>query len=227
MITISKLFFHSCAFILSDAAIVYTVAELYVGNSRPAWTTSLNVAVRHVHQLFVVGLIIFVGIIIGYGCFVVGGIYIAVVSSLVTPVIMVEGKTAIEALQRSVQLTKGFRWYIVTCLAIIFMLNYLVSHILNVLLFAGGFLGMWFSLYGSLVNMIPASIFVPAVAILKSIIYFGIRGETEGLDADALAQEMGYRSLLSPSEIFEYQELSTADGRNTVPDENEQSGQQL
>ena len=86
---------------------------------------------------------------------------------------------------------------------------------------------MWFSLYGSLVNMIPASIFVPAVAILKSIIYFGIRGETEGLDADALAQEMGYRSLLSPSEIFEYQELSTADGRNTVPDENEQSGQQL
>eukprot|EP00977_Amphora_coffeiformis_P018717 scaffold6655_cov169-Amphora_coffeaeformis.AAC.34 len=223
LIAVSKIFFHNCAAILSDAAIVYTVAELYMGNTRPAWTTSLNVALRNVHQLFLVGFIIFVGIVVGYACLGVGGIYVAVVSSLVTPVIMVEGKTAVEALQRSVQLTQGFRWHIVTCLAIIFILNYLVSHLLN-MLFSGGTLGMWFSVYGSLVNMLPASIFVPAVAILKTVIYLSIRGEKEGLDADGLASEMGHRSLLSPSEIFEYQELSMADGTPMPGDESEQAG---
>lgn len=228
LITGSKLFFHSCAAILSDAAIVYTVAELYCGNSRPIWTTSLNVALGNLHQLFLAGLIIFTGVLIGYGCFVIGGIYVAVLSSLATPVIVVEGKPAVEAIQRSAQLTQGLRWYIVACLTVVFILSYLVSHLLNMLVAPGGplGLGMWFTVSGSLVNMFVASISVPALAILKCIIYLSIRGEKEGLDADGLARDMGQHSLLSPSEIFEYHQVSMEDGRPTVSAEDgEHTGQ--
>ena len=213
LICASKLFFHSCAAIISDAAIVYTVAELYIGNSRPSWTTSLNVALRNVHQLFFAGLIIFVGVSIGYACLVVGGVFIAIVSSVVTPAIVIEGKTAIDGLRRSVELTQGHRWYILYCLAIIFFLHYAVSHLLNMILSgSGSSFGMWFSVWGTFVSMLPASIFVPAVAILKAIIYISIRSDKENLAADGLVREMGHQSLLSPSEIFQYQEVAMTDG---------------
>ena len=209
----SKLFFHNCAAIISDAAIVYTVAELHVGNMRPSWTSGLNVALRNVHHLFLAGLIIFVGVLIGYVCLFVGGVFIAVSTCMITPAIVIERKTAVEGIKRSVQLTEGFRWHILACLTIIFTLNYAVSHLLN-MIFSGkdSAYSMWFSVWGYMVDLIPASVFVPAVAILKAIIYLSIRGEKENLDANKLVQEMGRHSLLSPSQIFEYQQVATAEG---------------
>ena len=212
LISGSRLFFHNCAAILSDAAIVYTVAELYVGNTRPSWTTGLNVALRKVHHLFVAGLIMFVVLLIGYLSFFVGGVFAAVCTCLMVPAIVIEHKSAWQAIQRSVQLTQGFRWNILACLAIISTLDYAVSHLLNII-FSGkqSAYSMWFSVWGYFINMLPASIFVPAVAILKAIIYLSIRGEKEGLDADRLVQEMGHTGLLSPSQIFEYQQVAVAD----------------
>ena len=130
-----------------------------------------------------------------------------------TPAIVIEHKSsAWQAIQRSVQLTQGFRWHIFACLAIISILNYAVSHLLNII-FSGksSAYSMWFSVWGYFIQMLPASIFVPAVAILKAIIYLSIRGEKENLDADQLVQEMGHNSLLSPSQIFEYQQVAVAD----------------
>lgn len=76
---------------------------------------------------------------------------------------------------------------------------------------------MWFSVWGSLVNMLPASLFVPAFAILKTIIYLSIRGENEGLDMDGLSQSIGHTGLLEPSEIFEYRQVSlAANGMNEM-----------
>lgn len=212
LITGSKLFFHNCAAILSDAAIMYTVTELYVGNTHPSWTTGLHVALRNVHTLFLAGLIIWVTTLLGYLCLVAPGIWIAIAMSMTTPAIVIENKSAWDSLQRSVQLTQGFRWYILACLAIIFTLNYMVSHLLNMILSGSeSAMSMWFSVWGYFVHMIPAAIFVPALAILKAIIYISIRGEKEQLNADMLVQEMGHVSLLSPSQIFEYQQVATAD----------------
>jgi uncharacterized membrane protein len=205
----SKLFFHSCAAIVSDAAIVYATAELYMGNSRPVWTSSVQVAIRHVQQLFVAGLLIFAGVFVGYACFVVPGIYIAVATSLVTPVIVFEGRTsAVDALRRSVELTKGQRWHILTCLTVLYILKYILAHVLNTMFAAFGSHSayqMWFTVGGTLLSMIPAAMFVPAV------VYFSIRGERESLNAESLVEELGHHSLLSPSEIFEYQEVSGTD----------------
>lgn len=207
----SRLFFHNCAAIIADAAIAYTVAELYVGR-RPAWTSSLNVALRCVHHLFLAGLLIFASVVLGYACLVAGGLFVMVVSSVTTPSIVIENKSALEGLQRSVFLTMGYRWYILACLVIISTLQYVVTHMLNALFSGAGQVqyNMWFSVWGALLNMLPASLFVPAIAILKTIIYLSIRGEKEGLDVEGLSQDIGHSGLLSPSEMFEYQQVSVA-----------------
>lgn len=220
LITGSRLFFHNCAAIIADAAIAFTVAELYVGR-RPAWTSSLNVALRRVHHLFLAGLLIFMGVILGYACLVVGGVLVAVSTSVITPVIVIENRSAFEGLQRSIQLTQGFRWYIFACLAILFLLNSMVTHLLNAIFSGSGTAySMWFSVWGSLINMIPASLFVPAFAILKTIIYISIRAEKEGLDVDGLSQEIGHDGLLSPDQVFAYQQVSVAADVSSEMDEN-------
>lgn len=193
---------------------MYTVAELYVGNARPSWTTALHTATRQAPVLFVAGLLQFIGVGVGYLCLAVLGIWMAVCLALVTPVIVVEGPTtAVAALQRSVALTQGYRWHILACLTILYLLKYALMHVLNAVLAFHSttptYYHMWFTVGGSFLSLLPASIFVPAVAILKAVVYLSIRGDKENLTAETLMEELGHRSLLSPSEIFAYQEVST------------------
>ena len=82
---------------------------------------------------------------------------------------------------------------------------------------------MWFSVAGSALAMIPAAVFVPAMAILKAVLYISIRSEKEGLTAEQLVQDMGGQDsrLLSPSEMFAYQQVAVnvgEDGTTTVED---------
>jgi hypothetical protein len=211
LINTVRLFLHQCAAIFSEAALCHTVAQLLVDGRRQqrrhAWIRSVQAALHRLLPLFLVGLLLFAGVWLGSVCLLgVGGIWVVVVGSLTTPVIVLEAEaTAWSAVQRSYQLTKGARWYVFKCLGTLVLLEVLlVPATLNVLILGVRSSGLYVSVWRTLISALPAMIFVPARALLKTILYTSLRGAAEeGWGARELAEELGHVGLLSSSSLAE------------------------
>jgi hypothetical protein len=236
LIGTTRLFLHQCAALLSEAALCHTVAQLLVGQQQPRWTRSFHAAFRQLPHLFLAGLALFAGIWLGsLLALVVGGLFVLVVGSLTTPVIVLEQQcgrqdnggeatsvTAWRGIQRSYQLTTGARWYVFQCLASLTILEVLLSQMINMVLLGtvAPFLGLYSSVWGTLLSAVPAMIFVPARALLKTIMYTSLRGARDGgWGAAQLAHAMGHvASLLSVAETLEYQPVASDEGPVEAPD---------
>jgi hypothetical protein len=232
LIGTTRLFLHQCAALLSEAALCHTVAQLLVGQQQPSWTRSFHAAFRQLPHLFLAGLALFAGIWLGsLLALVVGGLFVLVVGSLTTPVIVLEQQpwerqddggeatsvTAWRGLQRSYQLTTGARCYVFQCLASLTILEVFFSQMINIVLLGtvAPLLGLYSSVGGTLLSAVPAMIFVPARALLKTIMYTSLRGaRQDGWGATQLAHDMGHvaSSLLSAAETLEYQPVARDEG---------------
>ncbi len=152
-----------------DGRIDTTIGELY-SRTRP-----------RLPALIVAGILASIGIGIGLILFIAPGLYLLTRWALITPSIVLEGRSAGESFTRSSELTAGHRWkvlgVIVVSLLIYLIGGALVGGILRALL--PDFLGAWLG------SLIVHCLAVPFLALAWTIMYFRLAQPATTLEPSA------------------------------------------
>jgi len=146
-----------------DGRIDTTIGELYQ-RTRP-----------RLAALIVAGVLAALGIVVGLILLIVPGLYLLTRWALITPVIVIENRSAGEAFRRSSELTAGSRWkvlgVVVVTLLILIVFSAIVSGILSAIL--PEFLGAWL---GSLAVHV---LLTPFLALAWPTMYFELAPEPQ------------------------------------------------
>jgi hypothetical protein len=114
------------------------------------------------------GILAGLGIAVGLILLIVPGLYLITIWAVIAPVIVIEGATVGSSFGRSQRLVKGDGWQVFGILAILFIINAVISGILQAI-FGTGFLG------GLLSSFIPNLLLAPIGALAAAVIYFELR----------------------------------------------------
>lgn len=130
------------------------------------------------------------GTMLGYILLIVPGIILSVMWSVAAPAVVVEKRGVFENLQRSRDLTRGFRWSVFGLIVIYVILSWIIGMALGGLslatggTFTGGAPNLAVTLIsGPLVNIVAGVVASAGVASL----YYELRVAKEGVGADELA----------------------------------------
>jgi len=182
--TVFGVFFVLLAVMLPLATMVfgglnYGVIQWLAG--RPAGVGDmLGQGARRLWRLILVTLLLGLAFMGGYVLLVVPGIMIAVATCVAVPAAMVEGGGPVASFQRSLELTRGFRWSLFgafLALGALYMLVWMAGLLLAIIPIVGIFLFMGLAL---------ALCSIPYV--LPAVAYHDLRVLKEGVDTTQLSR---------------------------------------
>ena len=191
---------------IAEAAISVAVADLYL-NRQPRTFLCLQKASAKAVTLLIAGIISGTAILIGYFFLYLPGLFLKLNFMLVTPVIVLEDELSVlSSLGRSWDLVKGHRrWYVLQCLLGLDVLYWIATWIIGSFLNSNNNNGdvggdndssstsrPFFSLTYHLLQAVPYSVFVPALGILKTVLYIQFMIVDEGLTEDRLASQVDH-----------------------------------
>lgn len=135
---------------------------------------------RRMVGLLLTGLLVGLAILGGYVLLIVPGIMIAVATSLAIPAATVEGGGAVAAFQRSLELTRGYRWSIFGAFLALVALNMVAS-------IGGALLGL-IPILGILLNLVLMLVTATIPYVLPAVAYHDLRVLKEGVDTTQLSR---------------------------------------
>ena len=160
-------------------------------SGRPtAFGDAFDAGVRVILPLLGLAIVAGLGTLLGYVFLIVPGVILSVLWSVAAPSVVVEKRGVFESLQRSRNLTRGYRWQVFGLLVIYVVLSWVIGLAIGFLGVASG--GVFGSPGPSLwVNMVSG----PVVNILSSVIasagvaslYYELRTAKEGVGSQELA----------------------------------------
>jgi len=127
----------------------------------------------------------------------VPGIIIALAFSLMYPVIIAEDAGGPDALGRSWDLTKGYRWKIFVAALVYFAVSMAITYgiqfpvlMTSALVFSQGSAPIWFTIIAALTSVLGSVLPAPLFAIASCLIYYDARVRKEGFDLQRLLDEL-------------------------------------
>lgn len=151
---------------------------------------AFGVGLRMFFPLLGLGIVASIGIGIAFVLLIVPGLILSVFWSVAAPAVVVEKRGVFDALQRSRDLTRGYRWPVFGLLVIYILLSWVVGIALGGLSLAlgGGFMGGGANLLanivsGPVVNVLSGVVASAGVASL----YYELRAAKEGAGPETLA----------------------------------------
>ncbi|MBW3594885.1 MAG: DUF4190 domain-containing protein [Actinobacteria bacterium] len=180
---------------IATASCFKAVTDAYLGGT-PQWRSSLRFTMDHFGPLMWVTLLATLGTLGGALLCILPGIWLGIVWSAVTPVLLTEGKRGTKALGRSFELVQSRFWP--ACGVIV--ISYLIEMVLNSAI-TGGVMLIAFTDVGQNVFLsqvlsgaagaIAAIVATPFRAAVIAVLYFDLRVRKEGFDLQLLAQRIG------------------------------------
>lgn len=196
---------------IATGACFKAVTDAYLG-AEPNWRTSLRYTIDHIRPLLWLTFLSFLGTAFGFLFCIIPGIWLAIVWSAGTPVVLTEGARGTRALSRSFQLVQSRFWPA----AAVIVVSYLIRTVLNSAI-GGGVAALTFTDIGQNVFLtqvlsgaagaVAAIVATPFQAAVIAVLYFDLRVRAEGFDLQLLAQRVGTptdgiaRPALLPPEI--------------------------
>ena len=181
--------------VIATGACFKAVTDAYLGE-QAEWRSSLRFTLRHFWPL--VWLTFLGGFATGVGLLLclIPGIWLGIVWSVATPVLLTEGLRGPKALGRSFNLVTPRFW----AAAAVIVVSYLIRTVLNGAI-GGGVTALAFTDLGQnlfltqtlsgVAGAIAAIIATPFQAAVTAVLYFDLRVRKEGFDLQLLAQRMG------------------------------------
>jgi uncharacterized membrane protein YjfL (UPF0719 family) len=121
--------------------------------------------------LIAAGIVAGLGIAVGFVLLVLPGLFLLTRWSLIAPSVVLENRSAGEALSRSWELVKGHSWTVFGVILVAAILSGLASSVIAALfVFLGDFLGTWVG------SVVANSIVAPFVALAWTLMYFALSG---------------------------------------------------
>ena len=164
--------------------IAYAVFLALTGEEEPL-SDILNQGLGQMGVLLVVALLTGLIFTLGFILFVIPGIILLCVLAVTAQACVVEQLGAMDSLNRSVELTRGYRWHIFglyVVVGIIFFVVFALIGFVAALVFPGHT-----PIITTVINITGNVVTVAFDAVMCGIIYYDLRGVKEGVTLDALA----------------------------------------
>ncbi len=123
---------------------------------------------------------------------IIGGIYAAARTFAVVPVLMLEGRGAVEAVSRAWELAKGAVGRIVLTLCIAWVIYFGIAFAV------GGVLGVLVgrnSVLGAVLTAVLLVLVYPFIGVVTTLLYYDLRVRREGFDLEMMAKDLGAKQL--------------------------------
>lgn len=145
----------------------------------------LRVAVGRALPLIIASILTTIAVALGLMLFVIPGIIVSLMLYVVTAVVVVEREGPFEAMARSAELTKGYRWAILWVSLVLSILNMIIGGA------AGMILGIFLLESGPMLSNLLTDILTAIVSVLPAVatgvIYYRLREIKEDVDLEDLA----------------------------------------
>jgi len=182
--------------ILASLGTFAAVWDIQVGR-KPGIRRAYRVAWSHLGAAILAGILTGLAAGAGFLLLIVPGIIVWLALSLANPVIVAEDAGGADALSRSWELTKGYRWKIfvagLVTLAVSMTITYgiqIPTIVLSTLVISQGSAPIWFAIISALASVLGMVIPAPLLAIASCLIYYDARVRKEGFDLQRLLDEL-------------------------------------
>ena len=119
--------------ILLQGALIFGAVADFNGRKAP-FNECMSVALRYFLPLLGLGILVGLGMILGFMLLIIPGIFIALGWSIAAPVLIVEGKGITDSISRSWELTKGYKRWILLLVIILIVISTIISAVLIIVL---------------------------------------------------------------------------------------------
>lgn len=180
---------------IATAACFKAVTDAYLGGT-PDWKASLRFTMDHLGPLMWVTLLATLGTLGGALLCILPGIWLGIIWSVVTPVLLTEEKRGTKALGRSFGLIQTRFWPACGVIAISYLIETVLSSAIGASVAVVTFTDVGRNVFLSQVlsgtaGAIAAILATPLRAAVIAVLYFDLRVRKEGFDLQLLAQRMG------------------------------------
>lgn len=153
-----------------QGTLVEAIADIRDGTADLSIGQTFSKAKAHIGKLLGAGILAGLAIVVGLLLFIVPGLYLMTIWSVLIPVIVLEGRGVMEAFGRSRQLVRGNGWNVFGVIILTIVILIVVSIVLSLLLF-------WIpdTLGEYIRGVISNSIIVPFVALAWTLMYYALR----------------------------------------------------
>lgn len=173
--------------VVAVAATTFVVAGAYLGAPTTA-NDALGRAFRLFGPLALATIVSLFSIMIGFIALVVPGLILWSGLVLATAVIALEQPvTAMAALNRSWELTKGFRFKVFVAVLVAMLLFMIPAMVVGVVGAIGKLTGSWSSLISDILSSMLQVFVAPFMYVVITVLYYDLRVRKEGFDLELLA----------------------------------------
>jgi hypothetical protein len=159
-----------------QAMVVEAARDILDGRRDHTLGTLLRSVAPVLGPLIVAGILAGIAVGIGYAFLVVPGLFLATIWAVIAPVIVIERRRALEAFGRSRELVRGHGWQVFAVIAILFVLQIVITGLVRVIVdnVDEGFLAYTLS------ELIVRLVLAPLSALAAAVLFFelkDLRGE--------------------------------------------------
>ncbi|MEO7456388.1 MAG: hypothetical protein ABIY52_09005 [Gemmatimonadaceae bacterium] len=179
-------------FALMSAVIITCASNAYLGEPVDAGA-AVRRALPRLPRVLAAAVLRYICLFIGFLALIVGSLYVIARLFAIVPLIILEDASISEAYARSGVLSKGRKRHILNTLGLVAIIYYLIA--------AGVTLSA--ALFGNFVVQVIAGAFYtilayPVIAITEALLYYDARIQSEGLDIEMMAKELGIEPPAEP-----------------------------
>lgn len=173
------------SFALMSAAIITCASQAYLGDPVDVGQ-AIRRALARLPRVMVAAFLRYLMLTLGFICFLVGALWVAARLFALTPLIILEDASLSAAFKRTASLSDGRKRHILNTLGLAAIIYWVVAMGIS----------MTASLAGNFVVQVMAGaiytiLAYPIIAITECLLYYDARIQSEGLDIELMAAELG------------------------------------
>jgi len=180
--------------ILLQGALIFGAVADFNGRKAP-FGECMSVALRYFFPLLGLGILVSIGMLLGFMLLIIPGIFIALGWSIAAPVLIVEGQGITDSISRSWELTKGYKRWIFLLFIILMVISAVIGAVLGAftliagdpttVMLEGG--STTFHVLNSIFSALAQAVSTMISATGIAAVYYEIRQLKEGIGAESLA----------------------------------------
>lgn len=166
---------ETCAAFLLEAALVKLVQEVREGKAKLSVGQTIRSVLPDFWSVAVASIAAAVAIWIGLLIVLVPGLYLLTIWAVVMPVLVIERRGVLAAFERSRKLVRGHGWQVFGTLVLLFLILILVG-----VVFGTFFVMVPDAVRGGLGTIVTGTLVAPYIAVVVTLLYYRLGGQTGG-----------------------------------------------
>ncbi|MEP6733404.1 MAG: hypothetical protein ABJE10_22360, partial [bacterium] len=179
-------------FALMSAVIITCASQAYLGEAVDV-AGAVRRALPRLPRVLVAAVLRYFLLTLGLLALIVGSLYVVARLFALVPAIILEDASLLKAFSRTSALSRGRKWHILNTLGLVTIIYWVIAMGVSlVAALAGNFVVQ------AIVGAFYTILAYPVIAITETLLYYDARIQSEGLDIELMADELGIASPTEP-----------------------------